>query len=120
MSVSKPILFGGGVALVLWLLTRDMVDKSKDSPITEELHQEFGGSMTAKTFGTGELVKPEIDFTVADGGGNEVSVTKPFDVAMYDSETGKCLAGCTISAQVHDKLILDSQGTGGIGSENHG
>lgn len=104
MSLQRPLIIGGGVALILWLLTKESdAAKEADQKDSEKAERD-GGAVEAAVRGgdNGSLV--DVGFTIE------------------DEATGECkeavdAAGNTISCLEFDKRLRESMQAGGVGAE---
>lgn len=107
MRHQKPIIIGGGVALVLWLLTRKSDAAVEEDVRVTEIHDKDAGTITAEVIGGNGTQLVDVGFTIE------------------DEKTGECAGaadafGGAISCAEHDKRLLAAQSVGGIGSEANG
>lgn len=109
MPLQKPIIIGGAVALLLWLVTRKgRADDVEVETRVVELGDDGGDAALASTVKGGSGVElVEVGFTI------------------NDEETGQAVEcadafGGSISCQELDKRILEAQRPGSIGAESNG
>jgi hypothetical protein len=107
MKYQKPIIIGGGVALILWLLTRESDGAAEESVRVEEIADAASGTIVTTVKGGDGLQLVDVGFTIE------------------DEDTGGCIDasdafGGDISCAEHDKRLLAAQSIGGIGSEANG
>lgn len=107
MAIQKPIIFGGAIAFLLWLMTRKGAAQEAEAKTRViELGEESNGALATQVDG-GETTLIDVGFT------------------LDDEETGICTGasdafGNSISCLEHDKRLLEAQAPGAIGAESNG